>query len=115
MQISAVTPRTALCAPVNPQRWQGPLRVLTPDLAERLSLVNSMWPALCRAGLRPLGQDLRLGSSQPPLLFLPRVTETVRRHMPTIRIVINDDGSRSQQGRVLGVDLRWPLANTAVH
>jgi hypothetical protein len=87
-----------------------PLKVLTPDLAERLTAVNAAWRLLVPAGYRPINQDLRLGSNKRPLLFLPHGDEALRNRLREIAVLIDtEDGTRAVVGRLLDVDVRFPL------
>lgn len=59
---------------------QRPPRVLTPDLANRLSLVNDAIRALHKYGCRVRCQDLRRGSHKRPLLMIDAPTSDLLRY-----------------------------------
>lgn len=86
-----------------------PLRVLTPDLSDRLTAVTEAWRALKQAGYQPTNQDLRLGTNKRPLLMLARGDARLQTKLSGVAIRINEDGLRSFVGRLVTVDVQWPL------
>ncbi len=99
-----------------PNRFQRfsdqPLKILTPDLTDRIRVANKARQALIEAGYQVVRQDLR-ARARPVLEVASVDAELKRLFVSARRITVN--GRELMCGRFGAVDLHWALSISELH
>lgn len=83
------------------------LRVLTPELAQRISVVNAATRKLRDLGCSVVYQEFRVGEPRVPKLRLDRGDERLREQLRHVLISPVGTGARVITGRFHGVDVSY--------
>lgn len=84
-----------------------PLRILNPQLSQKLHAINEARDALRALGLRVERQDVRIGTDRLPRLT---VAPSKRTRLLLAETQVEEiGGKRLLVGRFMGVEIAWPM------